>query len=162
MASRQANARRNGSRWFGHGISDIGHRCVGHNLNGRPSIWPGKLLVASIRRSGMKTARSKRPARGPARGPAKRGVLGSNVLSVKSKIASYGVRQALENLALSENFPASARVTAARTLAEIDGMIGRHQVVPERQAEPVHSLSRDALVAELERLRTLVDLGLLA
>lgn len=64
----------------------------------------------------------------------------------------------LKNLLRNNDLPAAARVTAARTLAEIEGLIGRHQASPERPDQPLHSLSRDALIAELERLRTLIKL----
>jgi hypothetical protein len=48
----------------------------------------------------------------------------------------------------------AARATAARTLAEMDGMIGKHQEAPDRTAgkEEV-ALSRDELQQELDRLR---------
>jgi hypothetical protein len=48
------------------------------------------------------------------------------------------------------------RASAARTLAEMDGLVGRHQAVPDRgQDTPVEHLSRADLVAELGRLRAL-------
>jgi|SRR5215831_2636778 len=78
----------------------------------------------------------------------------------KSAASRYEVSNQLRELLTSEGIPASARVTAARTLAEMEGLIGRHQLAPERAEAPVSSLSREALVSELERLRTLVDLGL--
>jgi hypothetical protein len=56
--------------------------------------------------------------------------------------------------------PAAAKVTAARTLAEIEGLIGRHQAAPRNETASLSILSRDDLIAELERLRTLIDLGL--
>ena len=77
-----------------------------------------------------------------------------------SQTPSYGVAAQLRNLLKDKNIPASARVTAARTLAEIEGLVGRFQPPPERIDKPVSALSRDELVSELERLRTLVDLGL--
>ena len=76
--------------------------------------------------------------------------------------ARYAVRKQLENLAKSPQAPAAARVTAARTLAEIDGLIGKHQQPPDRlSTSQLHELSRTELVAELERLRALVGLGLI-
>lgn len=75
--------------------------------------------------------------------------------------ARYAVRKQLETLAKSPQAPAAARVTAARTLAEIDGLIGKHQQPPDRLASSqLHELSRAELSAELERLRALIDLGL--
>jgi hypothetical protein len=48
------------------------------------------------------------------------------------------------------------RASAARTLAEMDGLVGRHQAVPDRgQDTPVEHLSRADLVLELGRLRAL-------
>jgi hypothetical protein len=76
--------------------------------------------------------------------------------------ARYEVREQLQTLLETEDLPASARVTAARTLAEMEGLIGRHQAVPERINKPVSSLSRGELVSELERLRTLHGLGLVS
>lgn len=76
--------------------------------------------------------------------------------------ARYAVRKQLENLAKSPQAPAAARVTAARTLAEIDGLIGKHQQPPDRlSTSQLHELSRIELVAELERLRALIGLGLM-
>jgi len=71
------------------------------------------------------------------------------------------VSRQLQNLLYNKRLPASARVTAARTLAEIEGLIGRHQLAPVQGATaPLSSLSRDELISELERLRTAIDLGI--
>src|SRR5215831_2247222 len=78
----------------------------------------------------------------------------------KHATSRYEVTDHLRGLIASEDIPAAAKVTAARTLAEMEGLIGRHRLAPERAEAPVSSLSREALVSELERLRTLVDLGL--
>lgn len=76
---------------------------------------------------------------------------------------SYLVREQLENLLKNKGLPASARVTAARTLAEMDGFVGRHQAAPEKgTTTPLSALSRDQLTDELTRLRTLFDLGLVS
>jgi bifunctional DNA-binding transcriptional regulator/antitoxin component of YhaV-PrlF toxin-antitoxin module len=75
-------------------------------------------------------------------------------------LEGYEVASALRNLLQSNDIPASARVTAARTLAEIEGLIGRHQAAPERAGAPLSSLSRAELVSELERLRALFGMGL--
>jgi len=73
----------------------------------------------------------------------------------------FQVSAQLRDLLEREDLPASARVTAARTLAEIEGLIGRHQATPDRGTiAPLSSLSRDQLQDELTRLRTLFDLGL--
>ena len=64
------------------------------------------------------------------------------------------VRAALERLLSDPTAPAAARSTAARTLAEMDGLIGRHQQAPDRTRDtPIESLSRTELEAELGRLR---------
>lgn len=78
-----------------------------------------------------------------------------------TKTSGYEVAAELRNLLKSNDIPASARVTAARTLAEIEGLIGRHQAAPERAGQPLSALSRGELVSELERLRTLFDVGLI-
>jgi hypothetical protein len=70
------------------------------------------------------------------------------------------LRDQLRALVSAPDTPAAAKVNAVRTLAEIEGLLGRHQAAPERQSGAVSELSRDELVLELERLRTLVDLGL--
>jgi hypothetical protein len=72
-----------------------------------------------------------------------------------------GLRDALQNLIDLPETPASAKISAARTIAEMQGMIGRHQVRPAAsQRTPASELTRDELAAELNRLRTLVNLGL--
>jgi hypothetical protein len=67
--------------------------------------------------------------------------------------ASAVVRDALLKLAQDDTAHHSARASALRTLAEIDGLVGRHQVMPERTMGEVHALSRSELMAELDRLR---------
>lgn len=75
--------------------------------------------------------------------------------------ASHGVRAALALLLADSATPAAARVNAARTLAELDGMIGRHALPPPASASaPVSTLTRTELIAELEHLRTLISIGL--
>ena len=71
------------------------------------------------------------------------------------------MRDQLRELLSAADTPAAAKVNAARTLAEIEGMIGRHQLAPiAGTTAPLSSLSRDQLTAELDRLRTLFELGL--
>jgi hypothetical protein len=79
-----------------------------------------------------------------------------------TKRGGYQVAETLTNLLNSNDIPASARVIAARTLAEIEGLIGRHQAAPERAGAALASLSRAELVAELERLRSLIGMGLIS
>jgi hypothetical protein len=70
-------------------------------------------------------------------------------------------RRALRSVIDNEEASATARVQAARTLAELDGRLGRHQVAPSRSAsEGLAILSRDELASELERLREVCELGL--
>jgi hypothetical protein len=81
----------------------------------------------------------------------------------RADLAGYVVRAQLQELLENQELPASARVTAARTLAEMDGFVGRHQSAPEKgTTAPLSSLSRDQLQDELTRLRTLFDLGLVS
>jgi hypothetical protein len=102
-----------------------------------------------------RSAKARRTKAGPVAGP-------QNVVVERDK----GPTERYETLALrsvidDKNAPATARVQAARTLAEMDGRIGRHQVAPSRVAlEGLSVLSRDQLVSELERLREVCDLGL--
>jgi hypothetical protein len=79
-----------------------------------------------------------------------------------TKREGYQVAETLTKLLNSNDIPASARVIAARTLAEIEGLIGRHQAAPERSGAALATLSRAELVAELERLRSLIGMGLIS
>jgi hypothetical protein len=66
----------------------------------------------------------------------------------------YDIRSQLQAMVADRSIAANARASAARTLAELDGLIGRHQPTPERNhTAPLPTLSRDDLVRELERLR---------
>ena len=92
---------------------------------------------------------------GPVSGP--QSVVSARDTSTTEGYETLALRSVIDDL----NAPATARVQAARTLAEMDGRIGRHQVAPSRVAsEGLSALSRDQLAQELERLRTLIDLGL--
>jgi len=60
----------------------------------------------------------------------------------------------LQALILSPTTPPVAKASAIRTLAEMQGLLGRHQQAPDRgQDTPVEELDRPGLVAELSRLR---------
>jgi len=74
--------------------------------------------------------------------------------------SGYDVSEHLQAIVSNEDFPAAARVNAARTLAEMQGQIGRHQAEPGREAPSLSMLSRDQLVAELAQLRTAIGLGI--
>lgn len=63
---------------------------------------------------------------------------------------------ALRQIVHDNSAPAAARASAARTLAEIEGRLGRHAPPPPRATVTVDQLTRAELVAELERLRALV------
>lgn len=78
------------------------------------------------------------------------------------KTENFEVKQLLSGIAQSDRASASAKVNAMRTLAEMQGFIGKHQAAPERQGAPLSLLSRAELVSELERLRTLMGLGLVS
>lgn len=73
------------------------------------------------------------------------------------RITDNAIRRDLVALTRDTRAPASARVTALRTLAEMDGHIGRLQ---DRSGDtvdrPLSELSRDQLLAELDRLRAIV------
>jgi len=68
-------------------------------------------------------------------------------------------REILLSITQDEQASAHARASAARSLAEIDGSIGRHAPPPVRDAADIASLSRGDLVHELERLRAVVKAG---
>lgn len=71
-----------------------------------------------------------------------------------SSRARYDIAAKLREVLDNPRAPPQARAAAGRTLAEIDGLIGRHQLAPARGAVvPVGQLSRSELEAELGRLR---------
>jgi hypothetical protein len=114
-------------------------------------------------------ARTRARTRGPAgpAGPQAVGLSSSNaggptLAGNSGETTRYEVFDHLRALVSDPTAPAAARVNAARTLAEMDGLIGRHQVVPERDTPSLATLSREALIAELERLRTAVELGIVS
>jgi hypothetical protein len=66
----------------------------------------------------------------------------------------FGVREQLEQLVADPKTTSNARASAARTLAEIDGLIGKHQAQPPRdETVSLDALSREELINELARLR---------
>jgi hypothetical protein len=73
----------------------------------------------------------------------------------KALSPSYAVRR-LRQLVSSDEVPAAAKAAALRTLAEIEGVVGRHQQAPQdRTAQHrVSALTRAELERELARLRT--------
>lgn len=101
-------------------------------------------------------ARRKTKTRAGTRGPGR----DQRLVEDRGRDQSYEVSQQLRRLIADPATPASAKVMASRTLAEIGGLIGRHQTAPERGDRPLSVLSRDELTAELERLRTAVGLGI--
>jgi len=64
-------------------------------------------------------------------------------------------QQSLRSVIADPDAPATARAAAARTLAEIEGLIGRHSQAPVDRAVslPIAVLSRPELERELARLR---------
>lgn len=80
--------------------------------------------------------------------------VGHNTVVVPAARHGFGARAALQALLSDANTTGQARASAARTLAEMDGLIGRHQSSPDRAADiPVEELTRADLVTELARLR---------
>ena len=68
------------------------------------------------------------------------------------------VAQQLKLILDDPNGSTASKASAARTLAEIEGLIGRHQQAPARtQDKGLGELTRAELVQELERLRALVQ-----
>jgi len=69
-------------------------------------------------------------------------------------LRGYDVRAKLREVLDNPKAPPQARAAAGRTLAEIDGLIGRHQTAPSKGAlAQVGQLSRAELEGELQRLR---------
>lgn len=70
------------------------------------------------------------------------------------KLQGYDLRAKLLKVMDDPKAPPQSKASAGRTLAEMDGLIGRHQAAPSRGATmPVGQLSRADLEAELVRLR---------
>lgn len=82
---------------------------------------------------------------------------GQRALRVEEPTSDVYLRATLLALIQDPTTPPVAKSSVIRTLAEIDGLVGRHQMAPDRGADTqVQELSRADLVAELERLRALV------
>jgi hypothetical protein len=78
----------------------------------------------------------------------------------KAKNDGYEIR-ALQSVISDPEASAMSKVSAARTLAELDGRLGRHQAPPSQASDlSLAILSRDELATELERLREVCELGL--
>lgn len=105
-------------------------------------------------------------ARGARRGPGMtkpRGTFGEAGRTTGSRSMdsvpghTVSVAAILTKLANDPNAGAQARASAARTLAEIQGLLGRHQAKPDRTGEtPIDELTREELAQELSRLRSRV------
>ena len=68
------------------------------------------------------------------------------------------IRTILRQLLQSKTTPAAAKAQAARTLAEMRGLLGRHQERPaDLDTRPLSGLSQAELRAELARLQGLSD-----
>jgi len=68
------------------------------------------------------------------------------------------VAEQLRLILSDPNGSTASKASAARTLAEIEGLIGRHQQAPARtQDKGLGELTRAELVQELDRLRALVQ-----
>lgn len=66
------------------------------------------------------------------------------------------IRQTLRDLLADPICPAAAKAQAARTLAEMGGLLGKHQDKPDRQdSTPLSALSHADLLRELRRLQGL-------
>lgn len=65
------------------------------------------------------------------------------------------VRETLRKV-MSSDAPAAAKAQAARTLAELTGLLGKHQDKPdENDSKPLSAMSQAELRAELRRLKGL-------
>lgn len=87
-------------------------------------------------------------------------MLGQAGQSDKVSVSRYDVKAKLLAVLEDPKAPPQSRASAGRTLAEIEGLIGRHQQAPTRTAiTPIGALSRSELEAELQRLRDKVQLS---
>jgi hypothetical protein len=62
------------------------------------------------------------------------------------------VKSSLRKVLLDQNATPAAKASAARTLAEIVGIIGRNSKPPSDDGKPLASMSRDEMAAELAAL----------
>lgn len=67
------------------------------------------------------------------------------------------VLEVLRSVMADPDAPAAARTQAARTLAEVKGMVGRHAAPPDLDTKPSSIMSRAELEAELRQLRSTKD-----
>lgn len=75
-------------------------------------------------------------------------------------VSPTGFRAALLALISAGNSSNAARASAIRTLAEMDGLVGRFQQSPHSTRDtPPAELSRSGLMAELTRLRRACGVG---
>ena len=147
------------SRWLSrsswHGTRGTANPWHGPGCGGRPAWRPGrdkKTRDSRDTRDGTTRDQRDHACPGNGRGPGTDGTReqwrGRCCIS-RGSTGSIWIRD--------PSAGAQARVSAARTLAEIQGLVGRHQARPDRASEtPVDELSREDLVLELSRLRSRV------
>lgn len=76
--------------------------------------------------------------------------LGDNqVVDLSNKNDDELVRQTLRDIMQDPQAPAAARAQAARTMAEMGGMLGRHAPPPKDNGKPVDEMSREDLLKAL-------------
>lgn len=111
------------------------------------TVKPVRYGTGAVRPAGTGGTRGTGHNVKPVPDPAKRG-------GDAGGISNVSTRNLLLSLATDPNAASNARASAARSLAEMDGLIGRHQTKPNQTADvPVEELSRDELARELARLR---------
>lgn len=73
---------------------------------------------------------------------------GADLSSMDNKgLVVFSLRQILTDAGAS----AAAKASAARTLAEIEGVLGRHAAPPKDASKPLASMTREELEAELAK-----------
>jgi hypothetical protein len=110
-------------------------------------------------REAKETVTAKRPQRESERlqNAAQKAKLFNELFGPVVEPKENAIKQDLLRLSRDRKAPASARVTALRTLAEMDGHIGRLQQHGQETADQnLASLTRQQLEEELKRLRALV------
>jgi hypothetical protein len=68
---------------------------------------------------------------------------------VTSELALVALRQVLAD----PNAPAAAKTQAARTLLEVEGLLGRHAPAPVASRQDLSTMTRAELLVELEAMR---------
>lgn len=74
----------------------------------------------------------------------------ANMLADPNMTDDELVKESLRLILRDPMAPAASKASAARTLAEIAGLLGKHAKAPETEAKPLAAMSREELLSELQ------------